>query len=486
MSPTANLLRNSRLFSLPGPLVSPRDKVTLPPQHDSETATLPYPTQQALETTPSSLARGDWGLKRSLPLKSTTRTSTPTIRILEIDSINHITDFESAADHVLNLRKWQEIGLPVSLAQTTKRMYDNRDLKPHISVFETEYDNTQPESSIPDRERWKYRGPWIAGQTAGEFKDYTEQKIKRLKPHFRRFLRIRLEASVAAADRRDAIDHGMPVPEQAPKVDEQQLNQHIKKLRQENQGHLFNLIGEFLDLPESSTLDGAARSKWKSRPSRISSQEAWMASESGPPITHASAGLSYLRASGHTSNHPALGPQEHDRPVRARVLDDRNLSGNQGGNGKYIIGVGGVAVEARLGASTISPLGKGKSKNSISLDHDVPGGPKVWVQPEIVKVDSQGRIQVQTRPADRKTTALYEPEEQELTPDPMAKISRRMPNLTDVSSRSSNTGVNRTYDTNSDSNSETDRHTRRTHRPKPVEPQEYIVRLANALRQGKE
>ena len=463
LSPTANLLRNSRLFSLPAPLVSPRDKATLPPRHDSETATLAYPTQQALETTPSSLARGDWGLKRSLPLKSTTRTSTPTIRILEIDSINHIVDFESAADHVLNLRKWQEIGLPVSMPQTMKRMFDDhRDQKPHISVFEPKYDNTNPESSIPDRERWKYRGPWVAGQTAGEFKDYTEQKIKRLKPQFRHFLRIRLEASVAAAHLRDKREDGMPVPEQSPKVDEQQLNQHIKRLRQENQGQLFRRIGEFLDLPKPSTLDESARSKFATKTASKSSQQAWVASETGPPITHPSAGLSYLRTSGHTSNHPALGPQEHDRPIRARVLDDSNQSGPQGGIRKCIIGVGGVAVETKRGASTI-------------LDFDVPGGPKVWVHPETVQVDSQGRIQVKISMADQKTAALYEPEEQESqepTPDPMAKVSRRTPNLTDMSSRSKST---------------------RTRRPHPIEPVEYNVRLAeynarlaNALSEEKE
>ena len=471
LSPTANLLRNSRLFSLPAPLVNPSDKLTLTPHNHSETATLPYPTQQALETAPSSLARGDWGLKRSLPLKSTTRTSTPTIRILEIDSINHIIDFESAADHVLNLRKWQEIGLPISRPQT-KRIYEFRDRKPRTSVFETKYDNTQPESSISDRKRWKYRGPWIAGQTAREFKQYTEQKIKRLKPHFRQFLRIRLEESVAAADRRAAIEDGTPLPEQSPEVDEQQLNQHIKRLRQENQGHLFKLIEEFLDLPSGS----------EQSPKRPS-EAAWASSETGPPTTHPSAGLSYLRASGHTSNHPALGPQEFDRPIRARVINDQT-------RGSPIIGVGGVAIEAfGIETTTIGPPRKWGTKSLITLDPDIPGGPKIWVQPDILNVDSQGRIKVQVKPADKKTTALYEPEEQETqepTPDPIANVSRRVPNLTDVSSRSSNTGTNRTYGINSNSKSETDKNPERTPMSRPIERPEQYFDLADALRQGKE
>ena len=474
LSPTANLLRNSRLFSLPPPLISSSDKSIQALQFGSETATLPYPTQQALETAPSSLARGDWGLKRSLPRKSTTRTSTPTIRIQEIDSINHITDFESAADHVLTLRKWQEIGLPVSMPQT-KRMFDYRDRKPRASVFETEYDNTQPESNLLDRKRWKYRGPWVAGQTAGEFKDYTELTIKKLKPSFRHFLRVRLEESIATADRRAAIENGMPVPGK-PEVDEQQLDQHIKRLRQENQDRLFKLIEEFLDLPHGSE--------------RRLSEKGWVPSEDGPPITHPSAGLSYLRASGHTSNHPALGPQEIGRPVRARVLDGqfRKLSE------RPIIGVGGVAVEA-FGMETSgigSPGNREPSIHAINLDYDTPGGPKVWVQPEIINVDSQGRIKVQMKLADPKTTALYESEEQEPsepTPDPIANVSRRMPNLTDMSPRNTNSGANPTLPpSNKNSNSETDGHPERTRRPpRPTqERQRSMWELVDALREGKD
>ena len=476
LSPTANLLRNSRLFSLPAPLLSPSDSIIHAPRYGSETATLPYPTRQALETAPSSLARGDWGLKRSLPLRSTTRTSTPTIRIQEIDSINHITDFESAADHVLNLRKWQEIGLPVS-RQQTKRIFEYHDRKPRTSVFEPEYDNTQPGSSSLDRKRWKYRGPWIAGQTAREFKDYTEQKIKKLKPQFRQFLRIRLKESLAATDRQTAIDNGMPLPEQSPEVDEQQLDQHIKRLRQENQSHLFKLIEEFLDLPSGSEIS----------PKR--SSEMWLSSESGPPTTHPSAGLSYLRAAGHTSNHPALGPQDVGRPIRARVLDDPRRSGGAGGS--PVIGVGGVAIQAfGIDTSAIGSPGTRQSRNSINLDHDVPGGAKIWVQPDIINVDSQGRIKVQIKLADPKTTALYEPDEQEPepqqpTPNPIANISRRTPSLTDVSSRSNNTGVNANYGVNSNSNSETDRQPGKTPRPRPFERQESHFDLANVLRHGK-
>ena len=307
LSPTANLLRNSRLFSLPPPLVRPSDKVTSSQRFGSETATLPYPTQQAIETTPSSLARGDWGLKRSLPLKSTARTSTPTIRIKDIDSIDHITNFDSAADHVLNLKKWQEIGLPVTIHED-RHVYNTFDrdqpLRAHRSVFESRYDNTERRSDDPKHKRWKHRGPWLAGQTAGEFDEYTKKKIKSRKTEFREFLRKRLANKIATEDRRAAIDGGLDLPEEAPEVTKEQLNHHIKELRQDQQGLLFRYIEEFLDLPSGTKV--------------VDSEEAWTSAEGekGPPTTHPSAGLSYLRTPSHTFNHPGLGPQAEERPGR--------------------------------------------------------------------------------------------------------------------------------------------------------------------------
>lgn len=435
LSPTGNLLRNSRLFSLPPPLVSPSDKVTNTRRYDSETATLPYPTQQALATTPSSLARGDWGLKRSLPLKSTARTSTPTIRIQDIDSINHITDFDSAADHVLNLKKWQEINLPISRLEKMSRIYDSKTIRPHKSVFEVEYDNIQPEISNQGRKRWKYRGPWIAGQTAGEFKEYTERNIGRRKSEFRHFLRERLERQITAADRRAAIDGGLPLPEQPPKIDEQHLDHHIKKLRQDQQGRLFELIEEFLDLPSGSKISQGE-----------ASEEAWVSPEDGPPITHPSAGLSYLRALGHTFNHPALGPQDQKQPIRARILADRDY----GSNSIPTLGVGGVAVEdPRISYSGITGSGatrkRAQAKGAAAFDQEILVGTKIWVHPDQINVDSEGRIKVRTKLADPKTTALYEPgeqESQEPTPDPLANVDRRLSNLTSAKSRTTERSVN--------------------------------------------
>src|SRR5689334_15181708 len=105
LSPTANLLRNSRLFSIPNPLPRPPASVQFRDGagviKESETATRPFPTHQAIATTPKSAARGDWGLKRPLPVRSRLlQSGDPVVRVNALDTIEHITDFDSATDHV--------------------------------------------------------------------------------------------------------------------------------------------------------------------------------------------------------------------------------------------------------------------------------------------------------------------------------------------------------------------------------------------------
>lgn len=128
---------------LPPPLPRPSSELTATETRDSDTATLPYPTHASIQTTETSLGRGDWGLKRPLPLKSTTGSSTPIIRIDNIDSIDHITDFNSAADHVLTLRKWQELDMPISLVDKKKTASGNS-LKP-LRAYSSR-DTTTPSS----------------------------------------------------------------------------------------------------------------------------------------------------------------------------------------------------------------------------------------------------------------------------------------------------------------------------------------------------
>ncbi|KAK8210135.1 hypothetical protein M8818_003622 [Zalaria obscura] len=140
-SPTARLLRSSRLFSIPPPLPQPSIEALLPngQVRSSDTATLPYPIHQAIATPPSSQHRGDWGLKRPLPERST-KASGQTLRIKAIDNMEHITDFESAADHTMTLAKWQEMGVPVTI-RTARDSITRKPTTP-VSVYENELDNT--------------------------------------------------------------------------------------------------------------------------------------------------------------------------------------------------------------------------------------------------------------------------------------------------------------------------------------------------------
>ena len=404
LSPTGRILRNSRLFSLPPPLARPNDSLTSTIQHDSETATLPYPTHAALETTPSALARGDWGLKQSLPLKSTAQTSTPTIRVHDIDSINHITNFESAADHVLNLKKWQEIGLPVSRLETPRKSVTFRTgqdvFKHHRSVFEPEFDNTEVHDQVDKGSRWKYKGPWLAGQTQGEFEEYVRKSMKKRKGEFQDFLRAQLSRRMARDRLRAALDSGKEADAEPVEVSDEDLRIYIKELRQD-QTALFSLIEKFLDLPSS---------------------------EEAPPTTQPSAGLSYLRTNAYTPNHPVLGPQAKGRPVRGRVLSPRSY------RLRAILGVGGIVAEDHKDRNYKNLDAPGTD----AFDPQLPGGAKIWVTPTRTSVDARGRILLSTDRADRQTVALYEERSpEEPMPNHITSGPQEIPNL--VPSRAQST-----------------------------------------------
>ncbi len=410
MSPTASLLRTSRLFSLPSPLPKPASDFTATANFDSDTATLPYPTQPAIETTASSLGRGDWGLKRPLPRQSTyAKTTTPVLRIHNIDSIDHITDFDSAADHALTLRKWQEMNLPVSMALPRKRASR---MEPPVSAFESDIDNTEGSGRGTSQGRWKYKGPWLAGKTEGEFKEYTEKKVKRRKLEFRHFLRERLAERMTAERRTTAIESGEDIQPGIVEVSDNDLETHIKKLRQDEE-ELNALVEQFLDLPNAAHTSGTTT----------------LYNERGPPTTHPSAGLSYLRTKSHIHNHPVLGPMEVEPPVQGRVLLPSKLGG-RGARLKALIGVGGVpADDVKIAMwKSMEPQGV------TSFDPDIPGGAKLWVHPDTSSIDSQGRIELHLMDrASDNTLAIYQGETSEkslrATPALAPETSRRMAEL---------------------------------------------------------
>ena len=388
LSPSANLLRNSRLFALPPAIARPKA------ERESPTATTLYPTHAAIETTPSSLSRGDWGLKRSLPRDPRTRrrkggkmygTSTPIIRIGDIDSIDHITDFESAADHAINLQKFQDMNLPLTRRTVYGYLPEGQLGLPHKSVFDPSVDHTDADSLSPSEGRWKFKGPRIAMQKEGEFQEYLEKSVKDRKRAFVRFLRKRFEArkSVHVATEatevsaQDAFDGKKP----DAGASNAEFEHYLRELRQD-EDQLSSLIEYFFDLPTNSAIDPSAKLEYLQQ----------------PPKTHLSAGLSYLKSAAHITNDPVRGPQLESKPVQARVLSPAIRD-----NERAMLGVGGFAVEdgrrARFKSEEI--------KGIRTLDTDTPGGTKLWVHPRKVFMGHNGQIEMEPERASTKTLRAH-------------------------------------------------------------------------------
>lgn len=439
-SPTARLLQSSRLFSLPRPLPQPQlESISSTGIYRaSDTATLPYPTHQAIATPASSHFRGDWGLKRPLPGKAT-QSRTPHIRISAQDTPEHITDFGSAADHTQTEAKWLEMGVPV-LVRTPK----NADRKtPPVSVFEEALDNTDagfaprggrgrgPSVQIGEpKQRWKYNGPWIAGMKHGDFELFT-RRVEKRKDEFRDFVKSHIAEQQLADRRRQAQDAGEVLEMQQIMLLRQELRPDdaemvdIEKAMRDNHAteglssELTSLICDFLDLPAVKPTDDINVSVQTSELRGLLTgirQEKDVA-DSAPPSTHPSAGLSYLRTSAIMENHPLHGPQAHRSPVLARVVRPRNSF--TGSEYQAKIGVGGI-VAADPVSATLNPDKFGRNKalmsggsrdydpdiNANALLEDQEGGNKMWVHPQTAFVDENGRIRLSVTRGDREAVAV--------------------------------------------------------------------------------
>ncbi|KAF3230511.1 hypothetical protein TWF191_009430 [Orbilia oligospora] len=139
---------------------------------DSQLFRAPYPTHQAITTPESSRARGDWGLKRSMPRK----VESTYIKYNDIDTIEHMTKIESAHDTVMTLKKWQEMDIPLQLRDQRARSF--------TSAFY--FENTPPPEGQPDSIQpiWGYRKKFVQHMTPGQLKNYA---IKKLVPRRKEF-----------------------------------------------------------------------------------------------------------------------------------------------------------------------------------------------------------------------------------------------------------------------------------------------------------
>jgi len=407
-SPTARLLQSSRLFSIPRPLPQAQlESITSTGVYRaSESATLPYPTHQAIATPPSSHFRGDWGLKRPLPKKATS-SSTPHIRIAAQDTPEHITDFGSAADHTQTVAKWQEMGIPVFVRQSNNRSKK----QPPLSVFENALDNTATRlGKSGDAQRWKYNGPWIAGMQEGDFNLYTRRLEKR-KDEWREYLKDHIVEKELANRRRQAQDEGDVLTLQTItelrkdlRPNDQELRETMKRMRNDHSvdglsSELTSLITTFLDLP------AVRPSADDFEPSLVSQDFKGLmsafnfdnndSSESAPPSTHPSAGLSYMRTNAVMDNHPLHGPQAHRSAILARVVRPRQSV--QGNDYQAKLGVGGIVANDPLSGTfqQQTPGAAGQADQAAhQLDTETYGGNKMYVHPQSASIDENGRIKL--------------------------------------------------------------------------------------------
>ncbi|KAK2763419.1 hypothetical protein CKAH01_05013 [Colletotrichum kahawae] len=387
LTPGGALLRSSRMFTVPNPLPQPGGEVGAVARRLSPSATTDHPTHQAITTPESSRKLGDWGFKRSLPIQKTIKTSTPIVRIKQIDTVEGVTDYKSAADHAITLQKFQEMSLPVSLPSANRIRLGTLSGAPK-SVFEDETDFTTLEDGATEDNRWKFQGPWLASLTQGEFDRYLSRSVRNKREEFRTYLREVIAEDINKDRRQAALDRGNEAPESvtAKDITEDQLLQYQRKIRSDRV-LLFTHVSKFLDLaplqPPVTSQNFADVTK-SARPS------IW--AEVGPPKSHPSAGLSYLRTSSFAENHPVYGPQAEHTPVLARIIAPRQ------GTQHAKLGVAGFVTDVPLGDNAFNERSfRGRNhKNRIagitSFDPDVKGGAKAYVKPVSAFMSSVGRI----------------------------------------------------------------------------------------------
>lgn len=434
-SPTARLLRSSRLFSLPPPLPTPSmEPVTSQGFiRASDTATMPYPTHQAISTPASSKHRGDWGLKRPLPSRSIPA-STPHLRVRAIDNLNHITDFASAADHTQTIAKWQEMNVPMTHRQAQDSISGRPRQERTVSAFEEELDHTSlghglremdmsaeratqlrslnnPADEAAQRKRWKTSGPWVSGMSEGDFQHYLDTTVRKNKDGFLRFLedvkmgQKRAQALGAMRDEGLLSDEDPRAIEldllRASKLDEHELDDYIKDLR-DNNGNALNLstellglVRDYFDLPSFPAPRKVDDNKMAAEFDKYTVRND---SGGGPPATHLSAGLSYIRTAAYMENHPVYGPQAKRAPVQARVLQ---TNGAQARDQAAKLGVAGVVVvdtnKSNFNVKNIDqPLtaDQAYALATKTFDTEIVGGNKVWVHPSRAHIDENGHIRL--------------------------------------------------------------------------------------------
>lgn len=187
-SPTAQLLRGSRLFSVPSPLPKPilEESRGYGRHATSDFASSPYPTQQVIIAPNHQRKRGEWGLKRALPVKTTR--AAHGVHIHEIDTRDQVTDFSSATTQAKALLKLQELELCLTrsakLEQASTVTKIQTSIRPNAFERDHDYTGRYAEHYTSTREpkywlasRWRKRGPNLREMHEADFQDFLQTEI---------------------------------------------------------------------------------------------------------------------------------------------------------------------------------------------------------------------------------------------------------------------------------------------------------------------
>lgn len=343
--------------------------------------------------------------------------------------------------------------MPISTPPVKNRGGETSFIQPTVGkgVFEEGVDVTSRSSNrAMDEQRWKFEGPWLAGQTEGEFNQYIAQQVRKRRPEFRKFLR----ANKAAEDNKKAQLKASETGEEAPAaltandITDDQLRLYIKSLRH-NTLSLFRLIRQFLDLPPAPSarfemsqgmldyiggLDQGAQKPLYIDATQEKHKSNSPYADSGPLKTHPSAGLSYLRSKNHLYNHPVYGPQDQPPPVTARVVAPKNA----GGFGGAKLGVAGFVANVPQGSTSFGTMKSHDRRTNqqtdpikglLNVDPDAYGGAKVELQVESARIDRNGRVLLDVKEASMGSIAVKKGTVDELLRQ-LPRTNPRIPPLT--------------------------------------------------------
>lgn len=308
--------------------------------------------------------------------------------------MEQVTDFASASGHTLTLEKMQEMNIAISLPHATTGANETIQGVRLRSVFEDEFDFTALDAekvAVAGQRRWKYKGPWLANLTHGEFQDFLKKQVRGRREEFRQVVREHLAKKQTQEAVQRAMDAGTndePREVRPEEVTDEQITE-LFRIARKHKDELYGLISKFLDLApiDHEDLDylGIMQPDQSKQLNPLDPYAKY-----GPPVTHPSAGLSYLRTSAYLENHPVYGPQMVHAPIKARVLgiSDKTLPR---------AAVGGFV------ANGFPNLSK-----TVGVDYLSPGGTKLWAHVASAQVDSTGRAILQVKPATGPETLIQE------------------------------------------------------------------------------